>query len=229
MKCTVIVIFLFIILTNSLNAQNMLNGLMDEYRFTKMREGTFSGYNLKMSEIQGTPYLNLEFSTGKIVTNKETIYTDIPLRYNAYSDDLEFRKDNETYNINPKTIIKRAEFGGVIFACLQYDSGDKIKNGLFEILTEGKATLLVRYSVRFSDKEEAKAYADPKPPRFEEVQKTHYIIIDGNPAKLISNKKGLLELFGAQKSEMESYISRNKIAVKGDDNLTRIVAHYNSL
>jgi hypothetical protein len=229
MKCTAIVIYLLIILTNSLSAQNMLNGLMDEYQFTKMRDGTYSRYNLKMSEIQGTPYLNQEFSPGKIVTKKGAIYTDIPLRYNAYSDDLEFRKDNDTYNIEPKTIVKRAEFGGVIFACMQYDLNDKTQNGLFEILTEGKATLLVRYSVRFSDKEEAKGYSDPKPARFEEAQKNHFISIDGAPAKLITNKKRLLELFGTQKGEMESYISKNKIAVKGDDNLTKIVAYYNSL
>jgi hypothetical protein len=224
------IFILFIMLfSGSLSAQTMLNGLMDDFRFTKIREGTYSRYNLKMSEIQGTPYLDDEFNPGKITTMNGIIYTDIPLRYNAFSDDLEFQKDKDNYNIDPKTIVKRAEFGGVTFCCLKYDLTGKIQDGLFEILTEGKATLLVKYTVRFSDKEEVKAYQEPKPARFEAAQKAYYLTIGGAPAKLITNKKSLLALFGDKKGDMESFITTNKIALKGDDNFTKIVVHFNSL
>jgi hypothetical protein len=228
MKLTVIGIFLFILLTNSLSAQTMIDGLWDSYRFTKTREGIFPEYNLKMSEIKGTPYLDEAYKPGKIVTNEGTIYTDIPLRYNAYSDDLEFQKDKDAYKIEPKTIIKSAEFGGAIFRCMQYVLNGKTQNGFFEILAEGKATLLMRYSKRFFDSEEAKAYSEAKPARFEEAKITYFITIDGTPAQLITSKKSLPELFGDKKSEMESYISKNKIAIKGDD-LTKIIVHFNSL
>jgi hypothetical protein len=229
MKRTIAIISFLILITNSLSAQSLLNGLMDQFQFTKIREGNFSRYNLKMSEIQGTPYLDPEFSPGKVTTNNGTVYTDIPLRYNAFSDDLEFQNDTDAYNIDPKTIVKRAVFGGVIFCCMKYDLGGKILDGLFEVLTEGKAILLVKYTIRFSEKEAVKAYAEPKPARFEEPQKAYYVTIDGAPAQLVTNKKSLLSLFGAQKGEMESYISKNKIAVKGDDNLTKIIVHFNSL
>lgn len=229
MKQTLFIIFLMFVITISLSAQIMPNNFMDNYQFKKMTDGTYTRNNLKMSDIQGTPYLDEKFIPGKITTQEGAVYTDISLRYNGFTDDLEFQKGTDTYNIDPKTIVKRAEFGGRIFSCLGYDLNGKVQSGLFEILTEGKATLLARYSVKFLEKETVKAYADPKPARFDAIQKEYYITFEGAPAKLITNKKNLLELFGAQKSEMETFISKNKLSVKGDDGLIKIVAHYNSL
>jgi len=220
---------LLIVLTNSLNAQTMLNGLMDNYRFKKMTDGTLTRNNLKMSDIEGTPYLNEEFSPGMIITIEGKTYDTIPLRYNAYTDDLEFQKGEDTYNIDPKTIVRRAEFGGAVFGCMKYDSFGKTQNGLFEILTEGKAILLIKYTIRFLEKEKVQAFVDPKPARFEASKKEYYISFDDAVAKLITNKKNLLELFVDRKDEMESYISKNKLSIREDDDLTKIIAHFNSL
>jgi len=225
-----IVFFIMLsVLTNNLSAQTMLNGLMDSYRFKKMTDGTYTDFNLKMAEIQGTLYLNEEFSPGKIITSDGATYEAIPLRYNAYSDDMEFQKGEDIYNIDPKTIVRRAEFGGVVFGCMRYDFFGKIQHGFFEILTEGKATLLVKYTIKFLEKEKAQAFADPKPARFDAPKKEYFIAFEGAPAKLITNKKSLLELFGDRKDEMESYMSKNKLSIREDDALTKIFVHFNSL
>jgi len=229
MKRVIFGIFMLMILTGSLRAQTMMNGLMDDFRFKKITEGTYAGNSLKLSDIKGTPFLEEDFNPGKITTRDGVVYTDIPLRYNGYTDDLEFRKGEDNYNIDPKTNVKRAEFGGRTFSCLSYDDGKKIKDGFFEILTEGKAILLVKYTVKFLEKDEVKAFAEPKPARFDPALKEYYITIDNAPAQLISNKKGLLEMFGDKKGSVETYISKNKIPVRGDDALTKIVVYYNSL
>jgi len=229
MKTVLFFIAIIFVSFNSLSAQTMLNGLMDNFRFKKITEGTYFRNSLSLSDVEGSPFLNEEFLPGKIITRDGSVYTEIPLRYNGYTDDLEFQKDKDNFNIDPKDLVKRAEFGGSVFCYLEYFEGDKIKSSFFEILTEGKATLLVKYSVKFLDKEQVKAYAEPKPARFDTPVKDHYLSIDGAPAKLITNKKGLLEMFGDKKSAIESYISKNKVSAKGDDGLTKIVVHYNSL
>ena len=214
----------------NLNAQTMLNGLMDEFRSKKLQDGTWTKYELKLSDIQGTPFLDPEFTPGRIVASDGSIFTDIPLRYNGFSDDLEFQKGTDTYNIDPKTKVKRAEFGGKVFSCLPFDDLGKVKNGFFEILSAGeKATLLIQYTVKFLEKDEVKAFADPKPARFDEIQKTYFISIDEGIAQQITSKKKLLELFGAKKDEMETFISKNKLSIRGDDALTKIITHFNSL
>ena len=229
MKKALFLIFVIFTITDSLNAQTMLNGLMDKFRFNKITEGTYSRNNLKLSDIQGSPYLDEEFIPGKITTGEGVIYTDIPLRYNGYSDELEFQKGVDSYIFDPKTIVKRAEFGGLVFGCMEYYEGKKIQNGFFEILAVGKATLLVKYKVKYLEKEAVKAFAEPKPARFDTPVKDYYLAIDGTPANFISGKKGLLELFGAQKGEMESFISKNRLSIKKDDDLTQIVVYFNSL
>jgi hypothetical protein len=214
----------------NLNAQTLLNGLMDEFRTKKLQDGTWTRYNLKLSDIQGTPFLDPEFMPGRIVASDGSIFTDIPLRYNGFSDDLEFQKGTDTYNIDPKTRIRRAEFGGKVFACLPFDDLGKPNNGFFEILTEGdNAILLIKYTVKFLEKEQVKAFADPKPARFEEIQKTYFISIDSGIAQQITTKKKLLEIFGPKKDEMETFISKNKLSIRGDDALTKIITHFNSL
>jgi hypothetical protein len=202
---------------------------MDNYRFKKMSDGGNILNDLKMSDIQGTPYLNKEFSPGKIFTSEGTIYENILLRYNAYSDDLEFQKGEDTYNIEPKTIVKRAEFGGAVFCCMKYDLFGKTQNGLFEVLTEGKATLLIKYTIKFLEKDKVQPFVDTKPARFDAPKKEYYIAFSDLPAKLITNKKSLLELFGNQKDEMGSFILKNKLSIREDDAMTKIIAHFNSL
>ena len=213
----------------NLNAQTLLNGLMDEFRTKKLQDGSWTNYNLKLSDIQGTPFLDPEFKTGKIMASDGAVFTDIPLRYNGYSDDLEFQKGTDTYNIDPKTKVKRAEFGGRIFVCVPFDDLGKVNNGFFQVLTEGNAILLIKYSVAFLEKEAVKAFADPKPARFDEIQKTYYISIKNSIAQQITTKKKLLELFGDKKDEMETFISKNKLSIRGDDALTKIISHYNTL
>jgi hypothetical protein len=222
-------ILLMLAFTGSLSAQTSLSGFIDNVRFKKTTDGSYTRQNLKLSEIQGTPYLEDKFNPGKITTTEGTIYENISLRYNAFTDNLEFIKGNDSYNIDPKTIVKKAEFGGYIFSCISYNSKNKIQSGLFRMLIAGKATLLVKYSLNILEREPVNAYSEAKPARFDAVRKEYFLAFEGTPAELISNKKSLLGMFGAQTKEMELYISKNKLSFKDEDALTKIITHFNSL
>lgn len=227
MKPVIFFILLFA-LTNSLKSQTMVNGLLENYRFKKLIDGVTLN-TLKLSDIQGTPYLKEEYNQGKVVTSEGTTYENISMRYNAFSDDLEFKKGADCYNFDPKSIVKRAEFGGAIFSCMTYGSEDKTKSGFFEILTEGKATLLTRYTIKYLEKEKVQPFVDPQPARFDKPKKEYYLSFGGLPAKLITTKKSFLELFGSQKDEMDAYISKNKLSIREEGELIKIVAYFNSL
>jgi hypothetical protein len=221
-------ILIQIVFYSSLNAQTINNSLTN-FRYKKITEGFSAQHKQDLSDIEGTPYLEKEFNPGKIVTTDGTTFENIPVRYNACTDDLEFIQSDETFVIAPKSIVKRAEFGGVIFRSATFSSGGKIQAGLFKILVEGKATLLVKYNTRFFEKEEAKGYAGPRPARFDPVSKEFFIEFEDKIAKLIPAKKKLIDMFGEKKDEMEDYISQNKFSVKEEDFLIKIVSHYNSL
>lgn len=235
MKRALFVIFLSIALTNSLIAQThidnrgVINNALGVYRFQKVTDDNNYRFNPKVYDVLGTPYLVKEFHPGKITTKDGTIISDLQLQYNACNDDIEFLKGEDRYVIDPKSIVKRAEFGGKVFSYMQYDVFGKIQGGFFELLVEGKATLLIKYTVKFFEKEVAKPFVDPKPARFDPPIKEYYISFDGAPAKLFINKKKFLELFGDQKNEMEAFVSKNKLSVKEDESMKKIIAHYNTL
>jgi len=226
-----LIIVSLVVLSWNVNAQNELDDkpFLDNYRFTRIIDGTVFGRNLKIADIQGTPYLDVKFYVGKIMTSDGSIYGNISLRYNAYTDDLEFSAGKDRYNIEPKSLIKRAEFGGSTFSFRSYDLKGTTQNGFLKILTEGNATLLVRFTIKFLNQEEAKPFMDPKPDRFGDVHKDYFLAIGETPAKPVSNKKLLLQMFGEKKGEMESFISKSRCSLKDEACLMMIVGHFNGL
>jgi len=231
MKITSIVAILLVILTFNLAAQNELadKPFLDNYRFTRIVDETVLSKNLKIADIQGTPYLETKFNIGKITTAEGAVYANIQLRYNANTDELEFKSGNDRYNIEPRSMIKRAEFGGSIFSYMPFEVRGSMQNGFLKILKEGKATLLVRFTIKFLEEEESKPFMVPKPARFSNIQTEYFLAIGGNPAKQVSNKKMLLQMFGDKKGEIESFISKSRCSIKDAECLMAIVDHFNEL
>jgi len=235
MKRALFVIFLSIALTNSLIAQThidnsgVINNTLGDIHFKRITEDNNFRFNPKVYDVLGTPYLEKEFHPGKITTKEGTIISDLQLQYNACNDELEFQKDGNRYVVDPKEMVKRAEFGSKAFVYMKYDVFGKTQGGFFGLLVEGKATLLIKYTVKFFEKEVPKPFVDPKPARFDPPIKEYYISFDGAPAKLVVNKKKFLEFFGDQKNEMEEFLSKNKLSVKDDESMKKIIAHYNAL
>ncbi len=230
-SCRFIIVFLVSMgLASGLKAQVSIldKPFIDDLRFNKIVSGTYMRLNMKISDVQGTPYLNENYETGRIIT-QDTIFENIALRYNAFSDDLEFKQGENTYNIGIKNIVKKAVFGDNIFTYRSYEIDGATRDGFFRILTEGKANLLVRYTIKFLDSEEAKAFSDYKPVRFDDIEKQFFIAIQDYPAKLVGGKKVLLSILGDNKNEMDAFISKNKLSIKDEEELKKIILHFNSL
>lgn len=185
--------------------------------------------HLKIDDIQGSPYLESEFKIGTVLTDNDMLYRDIPLRYNCFYDVIEIQKNGFSYELKPKTKVKRAVFAGQVFSYRDYESGRGIAKSYFELLVEGKASLCARFSVKFYEAEPLKGFADPKPARFDNFTETYYISSGNSAARKIISKKKLVELLADKKNEVESFIAKQKLTVNKGDDLKKIVTYYNSL
>ena len=184
------ILVVFISMASGLKGQTeILNKtFLNDVQFYKINDGTFGRLNLKISDIQGTPYLNEQFEVGKITTPEDSVFANIELRYNAFSDDLEFKQGENVFNIGYKTIVKKAEFGGDIFSCRSYEVDGNIRDGFFKILMEGRATLMAKYKILFLDRVEAQAFSDYQPARFDIVRMEYFLAFDRNPSKIKAMK-----------------------------------------
>lgn len=218
MKQLIALMILFFIFTQESQAQLWADQFASQ---------NFYGHKkLGLDAIKGSPYLDAQYKMGTVTSDDGVIYKDIPLRYNAYSDVLEFKKNDVSYDLVPKEKVKRAEFGSQIFSYRSYDQGEK---GFFEIISEGKATLLARYKIKFYEEEPLKGYAEPKPSRFENDATTYWLSIKDGPAHMIGNNKKIIEQLGDKKNEIQSYISKEKLSTKKIEDLKKIITYYNSL
>ena len=97
----------------------------------------------------------------------------------------------------------------------------------FELLEEGKMTLLSRESVEY------RTYSSPyymgSYSRLVLVYKYYFLDERGNISEFTGNKNDLLNLMNKKSDEVEKYIKANKLRYDDKYDFARIVAYYNSL
>jgi len=83
---------------------------------------------IEEKDIEGSPYLNKEFVEGTIYTNQKNQYNNIPIRYNIYTDELEYRTpDNQILTLATPQIVEKADFGDYSISNIFYLRGKSIK------------------------------------------------------------------------------------------------------
>jgi len=214
--------------TVSAQAAYQVKTTFDNYRTSKISSGEFKG-GLSIDDIYGNPYLESDFINGTIFTIQKIQYVDIPIRYNKYSDVFEFKTEDGIYELGVPSDVEKIEFKGMVFHYIPYLSDKKLKNGYFQEIESGNATLYARYRVIFKKMEPASITQTSKPDRFEEVPVEYYMKVKNNEAIPFNTKKDLIGLFPDNQDKVEDFISKNKIKLNKPESLSELVKYYNSL
>ncbi len=235
MKKQLLIASFFLIIGGAMHAQAQLplgyftRETIDFYNMHHFAEGKWKT-DYTESNIKGSPYLNNEFVSGTIYTTQKQQYNSIPLRYNIYNDDLEFKKPTEeVLALAAPEIVEYAAFGDNIISYSDYYQGSKVKKGFLLVLEPGKANLMARASVTFQKATEPAAYKEAEPAKFIRKADTYYIRIGNSTAVEINNKKSLIEAFPDNRDKVEAFIDKNKIKTNKPDGLKEVVKYYNSL
>ena len=185
---------------------------------------------LTEKDIKGSPFLNDEFVEGSIYTVQKIQYIEVPLRYNIYNDNLEFKTPTEEIQeLATPEIVERAVLGEIQMTYSPYLYANKTKKGFFIILEEGKISLYAKPEITYKPATEPAAYKEPEPPKFIKKSDEYYLRVGTGEAKLISNKKDLIAAFADNQDKIESFISKNKIKTNKPEDLKEVVKYYNSL
>nr|WP_321356007.1 hypothetical protein [uncultured Draconibacterium sp.] len=227
-------IFLFTILLFSsagLFAQSIydMRNAIDFFELNKMSKGEYKN-TLTESDIEGSPYLNDEFTKGTIFTNQKIQYNDIPLRYNIFNDEMEFQTpDNQILAIAEPEIVEKAVVGEDTFSYIPYKLGSKIKHGYFILLTEGDVSLYARPEVLYQKPKPAAALKDPEPAKFVKRPDSYYLRLNQQAAVEIESRKDLQNFFTDHQRQIEDFIKENKIKPGKEDKMIEVIEYYNSL
>jgi hypothetical protein len=179
-------------------------------------------------EFGGSPYLNAGFVSGTITRDDGATYSSIPLRYNVYDDQIEFKQQDGMvlYIANPEQ-YKEIEIDGDKYIYLQLMDGKRKVQGYYELLEDGKIQLLKKHAVTMKDAEPAKPYVDPVPASFVSKPVAYFLLKEGEISE-ITNEKNLLETCG-NSEKIQAFIKENKLKMRKEEDLKKIVNFSNSL
>lgn len=223
------IVILLLIASNSFaQVDYQISSALDLYRANKMTTGDFS-QTIAQENIDGSPYLNDDFINGTVFTTSKLQYVDIPLRYNIFNDDLEFRtNNNQVMAMATPEIIERVSFGEYEMAYVPFASQKKIKRGFFKVVISGNISFYARPQILYQQPVEPGAYKEAKPAKFASKPDTYYLRNGMNEAIKVDKKSEVIDFFPAHNDEVAAFIKKNKIKTTKEDGLKKLVEYYNS-
>ena len=202
---------------------------MDFYRTNKLTSGDYST-TLAESDIEGSPYLNDEFVNGTVYTINKEKYVNIPLRYNMFNEQIEFKTpQDQVQALADPTLVDRVEFGENKMVYISHIVSKRAKKGYLSVLEEGKASLYAKNTVMFKKAEEPGAYKEAVPAQFIKRPDVYFIQVGAAAALRAGNKKEILEIFPDKQKEIAAYLKKHKVKTNNPDQLKELVRYYNSL
>lgn len=211
-------------------AQNLnIMNLQDFYK--KFKTSQFEqGLINQTSEIEGSPHEIGDFIDGEVITKSELKYVNVPLRFNIYANEMEFKTEEGTvlFLATPE-IIDYIIIGDNKYIYAPYAVGSRLLRGYFKILTEGKASLLVKQNVTLRNAEPPQPYKDAQPAMFLKMQDEFYVRIAPAEANKVSNKKELLSILKDKGKEIDDFQKKNRTRFNRSDDLVKLIEYFNSI
>ncbi|GGE87124.1 hypothetical protein SAMN05443634_107175 [Chishuiella changwenlii] len=196
---------------------------------SKMTTGFF-GVEMKdnKKDIVGSPYIDANFSQYTITGHKTN---DVPsLRYNNYSDQMEYMKDKASYDLDRvNNMIVSLRNGNKTYVYLdEYFVGNDSKSGYLQVLLSGsKSTLYKKEAVIIQEKLVKEDVMDVgKKIQEYSTSKPQYFLKLNDKVVAVPQKKGdFNDLF--TDNESKDFIKKNKISSTKEQDLIKLVNFLN--
>ena len=168
-------------------------------------------------------YLSDTFLSSEIDNFQDKVY----LKYNIFKDEMEFINDNKVYYLK-KNLGRKIHFFdlNIDFEIFNY----KEQLTYFQILNKNKVLLLKKYNVDFQEEKKAvSSYQQDRPANFTRKDDVFFIKLNNEIIELTSNNKKFLNLLDSPDNKIKKFITENKLTIKKERDLLKIINYYNSL
>lgn len=185
----------------------------------------------KKINADGSPYVDEEFTSIKIDQYSDKIYTG---RYNAYNDEMEVKVEGGKIVAldNKSELTVRFTSKNKVYKTYNYTTDNGVsKRGFLVVVEESdKYALLKREYIKYYQGEEAtSSYQQDKPATFRREDDTYFLKMDDKMMYIPLKKKSFLKAFPEHSSELKSYIKENKIKLKDEEDLAKIIKYISEL
>lgn len=236
-------LFLFavgIISCQSIFAQteNANNLIRDVDGRLNMGTYTTSSFDSRYEGIKGSPFFISEWISGQMAFVDGKVFNEVPLKYNAYTKELMMKRPSGDsliifpYQVQSFTIndpVTKANFTFKRYPKAQTPKYD-MRDVYLLVLYEGKTSLLklVKKNLKKAD------YKDPysnniRYDTYEDANEYYLLKTDGSLSKIKKSKKSVLEALSDKEVAMKALLEQEKIELKSERELVRVVAKYDAI
>ncbi|WP_405208268.1 hypothetical protein [Aquimarina sp. LLG6339-5] len=209
--------FLFLIMSPVLFAQLPQSLLKPTKRVT-----TFD-------EFDGSIFKSLKYKDASVIDEKSGTF-DAKLRYNAYSDALEFKKGSELFELL-KNPTAHARIDGDYYYYCNFKTQRGLKRPGYYVLVElnEQYRIYKKYNVKITEPDKRGSASGTATPGKVQIKTKYYLEERGVIMELPMNKKKVLAALGDKEEELKTYMKKEKIKVRKEEDLIRLVSRYNAL
>ncbi len=208
------IIFLFLISLSFAQTQD----LTGNYTGDKLMQDLWfrSVFDMKIEDVQGSPYLTKDFVSSKIGNEEGVVLT----RYDIYHDNIEFVKDGKIM------VLPKDKIYNDIVNLMDNSKIVLLSDGkyYFKIFTGSQYQLLKKMSIKFQDFQKAKSgYDNDKPAKFVNLSDKYFLLNGETLSEISKNNKDFSNLFGDKSSFVLKYIKEQKLKLSEEGDLIKIM------
>jgi len=180
--------------------------------------------------IEGSEFLNDEFEEGEIFTTDNVRFTGIPMRFNAYRSEIEvLMPDNKIYYLTKNDNIIKILLDSSVLYYTHFISEDGERSGYLALVYNSKSILYRRDYKIFKEGAPSNGIINEIPARFMNGPEEYYVKTDPGLPRFFRTSKDLTELLGIPTSEIKSFLKKEKINVKKEADLIKVLTYFDSL
>lgn len=188
-------------------------------------------YRDEASKVEGTPFLDESFVDGNVQTNK-AMFEGVPMRYDMFNDQIEFKQSNNVYILDPDPQIKKIEIGENVVMVVGLH--DRLKGnrqfGFFTMLDSGKLTLMLRQVVVFQEEQLPKALeSSSTPAKYLRSADVYFYKIGTGKITRIESVSRLIKSLPDHNDEVAKFAKKESISVRKAGEILTLVQYYNAL
>jgi hypothetical protein len=185
-------------------------------------------------DVSGSPYFMGEYKYGSITLTTGRTFVNVKVRIDLASQ--------ETYFVSTNGVEAMISAGNVKEISFADTTADGIKSYLFKtgfpdidrqssrhfylILAEGKCSYLKSIIKRVSER---KSELSGEIAKDFETSEEYYFFANGQMKRVKRDKDFVLTELADKKAELDKYVQTNKLNLKNQEHIAKLVAYYNSL
>jgi hypothetical protein len=209
-----------ILVAFNLGAQNLKIQAPPGYNYIYPENNTIKG-------TEGSPFLG-DWQPADVYFTNGSIMKGLMVRYNVFTNQMLYQENEKTYLMGAPDSIQELKFPEKTFIYKEYTIDQKKQKSFFEVVQQGKVSLLTKYEIEVTPSNYNEALmSGNKNDVLNIIQKLY--LQQGATIVPLTKKVILFDVLSDKKSEIVAFMAKEKLSFKKKKDMIVLLAYYNQL